>query len=162
LDPRRAGGTGQDTVQIKEKQKQERAARQQSLDLTKYDVTVGDTTYQRLPKRHAIFRIVRHLCRNGVTPEEINAAVPSRPNTMFRSVEGEVDSKQFIALAQAKAQQEAKGFEAHRFYLEDAELIRSRGRTYAFSNQWGSRTFEAINDLLKAFPDKGIGCSPAT
>lgn len=145
-------------VQIKEKQKRERAGRKHSLDLTKYDVTINETTHERLAKRTAIFTIVKHLCDSGVTPDEVNAAVSWRRNTMFRRVDGNFDSDDFIIRASKEAQEEGRRFEARRYYCDDSELIKCGGDTYAFSNQWGSRTFEAISELIKAFPDKGIAC----
>jgi hypothetical protein len=45
-----------------------------------------------------------------------------------------------------------------RYFCEDAELIHSNGRTYAVSNGWGNRTFQAIQGILAKFPDKGVTC----
>jgi hypothetical protein len=37
-------------------------------------------------------------------------------------------------------------------------LIHSNDKTYAMSNGWGSRTFQAIQRILEKFPDKGAAC----
>ena len=70
---------------IKEKQKQKQAARKFNPDFTKYDVMIDGQTYQRLPKRTAIYTVVKFLSDSGILPEMIADAVPWRRNTMFRA-----------------------------------------------------------------------------
>ncbi len=149
-------------VQIKVKQQRERQARKFNPDFTKYDVTVNGNTKERLPKRGAIFAVVRHLCELGHSPEEIGAAVPWKRNSMFRAVDGKVDVKEFLRNAEADAKSEGRSFEARRFYCAADELILANGKTYAFSNQWGSRTTEAIDLILAAFPDAEIEYSASS
>lgn len=62
-------------VQLKEKQHRERVARKSSRDVTKYDVTVDGQTLGCLPKRVAIYTVVRHLANRGHSPEEISGSV---------------------------------------------------------------------------------------
>ena len=42
-------------------------------DYTKFDVKVGETKHEALAKRMAIFTIVKHLCGQGVTPDDIES-----------------------------------------------------------------------------------------
>ncbi len=149
-------------VQIKAKQQRERQARKFNPDFTKYDVTVGDETYERLSKRGAIFTVVRYLCELGHAPDEIAVAVTWKKNSMFRSVGGTVSATDFVSMAEAAAKSEGRSFEAKRFFCGDDELIVANGNTYAFSNQWGSRTTEAIDLLIKAFPDIDIEYAAST
>jgi hypothetical protein len=143
-------------VRLKEKQQRERAARKFNPDFTKYDVTIDDKTHQRLPKRTAIYTIVRYLAGNGYSPEEIAAAVPWKQNSMFRLAEGELNSSDFIATQKAGAANGGRSFEERRFYCNDGELFHHNGKTYAFTNQWGTRCVEAIDQLLQAFDDQSI------
>lgn len=143
-------------VQIKEKQKRERQARTFNPDFTKYDITIDGRTFPHLAKRNAIFTVVKHLCDNGVTPEEIIDVVGWRRTSMFRSVDGVVGPEEFVALAIQNAEKEGKRFAERRFFLGDDELIVSENRTYAFTNQWGNRTIEAIERLKEAFHDSNI------
>src|SRR5690606_34042837 len=83
-------------VRLKVKQQRERASRSVSFDFTKYDVTINGRLHPRLPKRTAIFTIVRHLCSHGRSPEQIAALVPWRQNSMFRSSEGTLNSADFV------------------------------------------------------------------
>jgi len=149
-------------VQIREKQKRERTARKFNPDFTKYDVTINGTTYERLPKRTAIFTVVRHLCDIGHAPGEIAETVPWRRNRMFRWVEGAVNAEDFVEKATEQAKSEGKNFEVHRFYCGDDDLIVVGDKTYAFTNQWGSRTIEAVNLLIRAFPESDIKYQPSS
>lgn len=148
-------------VRLKEKQQKERASRKYNLDFTKYDVTVGGKTFERLPKRRLMYEVVHYLHQLGHTPEQIAAAVPWRKNNMFRVVDGDVREEEFPDKAAAVAKAENRSFDPRRFYCEDADLFRSNGNTYAVTNQWGTRTLEAIDGLKEAFPDAEIEYSPS-
>ena len=146
-------------VRIKEKQQRERAAREFNPDRSKFDVGVGGETRPRLTKRAAIYTVVRFLCDSGISPETIAAAVPWRKNSMFRSAEGTLDSAAFVQRMRQEEEGGGRRFEERRFYYADDELLRTQGRTYAFTNQWGHRTISAINSLIQAFPDHRITCT---
>jgi len=143
-------------VRLKEKQQRERAARKFNPDFTKYDVTVDGEIHERLPKRTAIFTIVRHLARRGHSPDEVAAAVQWRQNSMFRIADGTLSSANFIASKKADAANGGRSFEERRFYCDDGELFHYDGKTYAFTNQWGNRCVEAIDQLGGAWPDASI------
>jgi hypothetical protein len=50
-----------------------------------------------------------------------------------------------------------RAFDDWRFFCADDELIHVEGRTYAFTNQWGTDSFlAAIDNLSNAFPEHGI------
>jgi len=143
-------------VRLKEKQQRERAARKFNPDFTKNDVTVNGQTHEHLPKRTAIYTIVRCLISKGHPPEQVAAAVPWRKNSMFRIADGELDSADFIARQKADAASGGRSFEERRFYCGDDELFRHEGKTYSFTNQWGSRCIESIEQLIETFPDEPI------
>lgn len=143
-------------VRLKEKQQRERAARKFNPDFTKYDVTVDGETHKRLPKRTAIFTIVRHLVSRGHAPDQIASSVPRRQNSMFRVTNGQLNAAEFAARQKEDAANGGKSFEERRFYCGDDELIHFEGKTYAFTNQWGNRCIEAIDQLIKTFPDEPI------
>jgi hypothetical protein len=146
-------------VQIKEKQQRERAARKFSPDLTKYDVTVEGKTHTRLSKRAAIYTVVEFLCDSGVAPKKMAAQVPGRENSMFRSADGILDMAAFVQCMRQEEEHGGKRLEERRFFCTDDGLIHARGRTYAFTNQWGHRCISAINNLIQAFPEHGITCT---
>jgi RecB family endonuclease NucS len=143
-------------VRLKEKQQRERAARSFNPDFTKYDVVIDGKRYERLAKRAAIYTIVRHLIGEGRSPDEIANAVPSRQNSMFRSAPGRMNAEAFIAYHKNEASLGGRTFEPHRFYCENDQLFHHSDRTYAFTNQWGHRCIEAIDQILAAFPSSGM------
>lgn len=143
------------TVGVRAKQNSERKARKSQKDLTKYVVTIRGREFERLPKRRAILAVVRHLCDEGISPEEIAGHIPWREHNMFRSVKASVTGDAFEQLAMADGP-----FDPSRFFLNADELIHFDGRTYALTTQWGHRTYTAIKNLLAAYPDKQMTCVP--
>lgn len=142
-------------VRIRDKARLERVSRTQSRDLIKYDVTVGGETFIGLPKRRAIYRVIRYLCDAGVDPETIRASVPWRKN-MLRGFEGRLDSDQFRGELEKQLESEGKKPTPRRFFTEDDELIHANGKTYAMTKMWGPRTPRALKDLITAFPEYGV------
>jgi hypothetical protein len=124
------------TIQIRKKTLQEQAAKSSDRDFTKYDVTVDGVTYTDLPKRRAIYYVIRHLCKTGISPEALLEILPA-PSRRWRSVEGTVDSATLQAMLTAAAANGGRPFESRRWFLGDDELIPFNGRTYVLSNQWG-------------------------
>ncbi len=49
-----------------------------------------------------------------------------------------------------------------RYFCDDDELIHSSGRTYAVTNGWGVKAFQAIQNILAKYPDKGVRCEKHT
>ncbi len=131
------------------------AERTQSRDFTRFDVTVGSEVYGDLPKRRAIFQVIRSLCAKGVNPEDIIKTIDWRTNAIF-SVEGEPDSaateKKLAALLRERGNQP----DTHRFFIDADELIRANGRTYVVTKMWGTMTKTAMARLLEKFPGHGI------
>lgn len=148
-------------IRIKEKQERDRVARDSSKDYTKYDVTVGGTLFPRLNKRMAIFRVVKYLCDSAVTPEAISK-VNGWGARRFRSADAIIHSREeFIAWQKTQEAAGGKPFGAARYFCDDGELLHSGGKTWALSNQWGTRAYEFICELKKVLPDKEITCTPS-
>ncbi len=146
-------------VQVREKTRREQIARVQSKDFTKFDITIDGNTESRLYKRNAIFKVVSHLCKSGVSPEQIREVVPEPKSRLFESAEGTLGSEAFIKAVGERRVSEGKHFDPCRFFCQKEHfLIHWDGKTYALTNQqWGGqRTEEAIKLLIKKFPDRGI------
>lgn len=116
-------------------------------------MTIDGVTQEALSKHKAVLAVVKHLCDQGVTPEEIAKLVPWR-TTMFCSVNGDVTSIQFVAQQKSKVDSGNK----RRYFCDDDELIHATGRTYAVTNGWGARAFQAIQNIIATHPDKGVKC----
>ncbi len=143
-------------VQVREKTRRERIARVQSKDFTKFDITIEGNTESRLNKRNAIFRVVSHLCKSGVSPEQIREVIPERKNRLFESAEGTLKSEAFIETVHERRVSEGKLFEPDRFFCQEENLVHWDGKTYVFTNQWGQSTEETIKLVIEKFPDRGI------
>ncbi|MBW8844499.1 MAG: hypothetical protein JF607_05955 [Burkholderiales bacterium] len=131
-------------VALREKTMEQAAARRQAKDTTRYDLSVGDTTLVNLPKRRLIYEVVAEAIRRGVAPESMAAAVSWREGRMFVAANGQLDESGF--------RRELPGKPLDRYYCADEDLFHLGGKTYAFSTQWGSRTLEAINNILALMP----------
>ncbi len=142
-------------VSIRNKALTEKQSRQQNRDYTKFNVTLGDTRLEKLPKRRAIFSMVKYLCENGVNPDAISIILPWKAN-MFRSATGKLN---YLSMERALAEQlkvEGKTTGPLRYFIYDDELIFANNKTYAFHKMWGTRTQEAMEILVENFPDKNI------
>ncbi|MET0105010.1 MAG: hypothetical protein ABW072_07675 [Sedimenticola sp.] len=146
-------------VKVREKVREERERRQQTKDLTKYDVTVDGQMLAKLPKRRAIFHIVKALTGKGVSVQEITELLAWRGSGLWRIVSGEVDSEEFAVEATAAAENGGLAFDPRRWFYADEQLISDSGSTYALTKMWGERTEEGMTLLVDKFGQRGVSFS---
>jgi len=150
-------------VQVREKARKERSARSSGADFTRYDIRLEDEQHASMWKRNAIFLICRRLCDRGIDPEEIAALFDWRPNRVWYFVDGEVDAVAFEDLAAEKANSNGPSFDSRRWFCREGELIRANNRTFAFSNQWGGKSWlKGMECLKQRYPQLRIDFSPAS
>jgi hypothetical protein len=148
-------------VQVREKARRERAAKSTTTrDLTRFDLTIGDKRFTRLPKRRLIYQVVRYLIETlRKSPEEIEAIVEHpRP---WVQVDGEFDAAGF---QDAVAAEQAKGgprVDLIRCMCDDDELLRFGGRTYALTKMWGTNTIPSLEALRERFTDATFHYEPS-
>jgi hypothetical protein len=147
-------------VQLKAKQQKERLARANSIDRTKFTIRVNGNDYAGLSKRAALHCVVRQLLDNGAQPEHLAALVPSKQNRMFRSATGTLTEAEFLEAMDKEAARGERAFDRIRFYCGDDELFRKNGKTYAFTNQWGTDFEVALKAWIAAFPQLRIEYLP--
>lgn len=136
-------------IAIKIKADEAESASPSGRDYTKYRLHIGNVIQDSLNKRKLMLQLVREGIKLGVTPEQMCDAVPWPRPAMFLSSEGDTIAAKDVASSQGK--------QLVRFFSADDEIIRCNGKSYLFSNQWGSRTEEAAANILKLFPsDCGI------
>lgn len=145
-------------IRVREKHVKERTSKQASgRDYTRYDITIGAMVYENLPKRRAMLAITRAICATGGAPDRIQELIDWRGKQLFVVQDGELDSEQMVEALEAARQAGTMTRDPRRYFCwDDDDLIYLSGRTFAFSNQWGKRTEEAIRILLDAFPEAGI------
>ncbi|CAM8819894.1 hypothetical protein [Burkholderia pseudomallei] len=129
-------------VAVREKSMEQDAARTSDRDMTRYDLSIGETTYPNLPKRRLIHGIIAEALRQSVPISTIESAVPWRGN-LFVSADGRVSEAEF---------NEAFGGKRLRNFTADDELFHVDGKTYALTTQWGARTLQAIENILRHMP----------
>lgn len=142
-------------IQLREKKVAERVARTQNRDFTRYEVKVDGKTLTNLPKRRAVYEVIRALCDAGVDPEAIRATVPWK-STILVPVDGLLDSDAFDKALAAQMIAQGRQPQTFRFFTDNSDLIHANGKTYAATKMWGRRTALAIEELLSAFPAHGI------
>ncbi|BAZ92642.1 uncharacterized protein FOKN1_0238 [Thiohalobacter thiocyanaticus] len=142
-------------IKIRDKTRMERVSRTQSRDFTKFDLKINGELMERLPKRQAIFHIIKALCQNGVDPEAVRETISWRRDAL-RKIEGVLDAQEFEKKLAEQLLSEGKKPYASRYFINDEDLIIANESTYAVTKMWGKRTTEAINLLLKEFPGHNI------
>lgn len=140
-------------TRLREKAILESADRQHGRDLTKFEVELDGARYSNLPKRWAMWRIVQHLIKSDVDPEQITKVLAWDP---WLVLEGELDAKSFKKEAAVKLKGMGRSLSKGLRYFHSAdELIHRNGRTYAFTTQWGEPRFsQALADLSREFPNQ--------
>jgi hypothetical protein len=144
-------------IRAQAKRRAEQQGRAPVRDFQRFDVTADGISKVNLAKRQAILYVVRSLCERGVTPQAIDEVLHWRnTHVLWRDVEGEVDSAEFVEAAISKAEEVDLTFDPKRWFHDDSELIHSAGRTWALTKMWGPRTEAAMQLLLEAFPHHDI------
>lgn len=139
-------------IQIRQKQRETRAAAEHSADWTRYDVHTRDEVHQRLSKRDVMYVVCRYLVDQGVAPEELEKAAG---RTLFESIEGQIDGVSFRAEIVRRRPNDS--IAVKRFFSGDDQLLSFNGRTYAISNQWSKATMEsALAGLLGKYGSLGL------
>jgi hypothetical protein len=131
-------------VQLRQKQREARAATGQLVDRTRYDVTTADGIFQNLSKRNVMLTVCRFLVRSGISPEEFEDTVGKR---IFESVDGDVDAAAVEATVIRNHPNDQRA--GQRYLMDDNDLIRYSGRTYALTTQWSKESMEAAMSKLQ-------------
>ncbi|MDF1836931.1 MAG: hypothetical protein P1V35_03600, partial [Planctomycetota bacterium] len=150
-------------VQVKEKERKERQARESSKDLSRYEVSVDGLIHSRMPKRRAMHLVVGALLDKSVSPEEIAEVLSWKGNRLWRSAAGELTAEEFSLRMSEDADSGGPVWDDQRWFCDSEGLLFHQGQTWALSNQWGGTTWKALQDLLERWPFHGIsvGVTPA-
>ena len=145
-------------VRVREKHVRERVSRRSDgRDYTRFDVTIGSETLENQPKGRAILAVVKAICAKSGKPEQIQSLITWRGKHLFIPQDGHLDADEmFDSMMQARSDGTLTRDPKRYFCRKNDDLIHMDGRTYAFSNQWGKRTEEAMTILIEAFPNAGV------
>lgn len=148
-------------IRIREKKQSERQARKNSRDTTRFDVSIAGNIYEALSKRWMMYHLVRDVLSNGGTPEEIGKAISWRKKRLFLVFEGHLDGED-VCDEIMKNDGGGRYPRTKRYFTHDDEIFHLANKTYVMSNQWGSRTLEAVENLTQLFPKLKIQISPVS
>lgn len=141
--------TAQYQVQIREKQKKERASRESNRDFTKYDLTVSGVTVPRLNKRKLMHAIAKAVVDKGMTPEDFASYLKRGFDRTFIVMEGTL-SGDHVGDRLMEDDPGGKYPRTVRYFCQSDELFHINGKTYVMSNQWG---IGSVNSMLKLISD---------
>jgi hypothetical protein len=148
-------------IRIREKTEQKREARQSTRNLTRYDLTIGDTKRTQLSKRELAYWIAYEAINRQASPEQVCNVLSWRRNYVWAVADGEVNQEEFIQLARVYPDSSKRAFDEKRYFTVDDKLIHLDGMTYAFSNQWGEQTLKAVDLMIKEIGATDISYSPS-
>lgn len=132
-------------IRIREKERQERQAREQNRDFTRFDLQIGEDKLSNLPKRQLIYNIVKEAIGRGAAPRDVMEL-----NKAWIILLGEHDEDSFVAHADDREQGSSLS-EVGRFYTGDDELFYHGGKTYAFTKMWGSSTRSKADEIIERY-----------
>lgn len=138
-------------IRVREKTQQERVSRLTNRDYSKYRVSIDGKVTENLAKRRAVLHVVRAIVDAGVSLETLQQDITWK--YLYLSIPGILDGEQMRAAIDGQL----KG-DSSRWFTDDAELIHLNGTTYAISNQWGTRSMEAVACMIGHCPTVKITC----
>lgn len=130
-------------VQIRQKQRETRAAVDQAADWTRYDVTTGSELHRALYKRDAMFVAIRYLIQHSIAPGQIEVIAGRR---LFEVLEGNVDDESFRIELSRRRPNDPKILT--RYFCRDGQPFVIDGKTYALTTQWTKDTLETTLSAL--------------
>ena len=133
-------------VRVREKEKQERAARTQDRDTTRFEIKIGDETFTDLPKRKLMFYVVREALKKGANRRDVLSGAGG-----LIVVPGRLSSKEFEKRAEAERTEESSEAGLHRFFTADDELFYYEGHTYALTKMWGADTLARVQNIINDY-----------
>lgn len=145
-------------IKIREKKQQERAARTQNRDTTKFDLAINGKSFSSLSKRWLVHAAVSEIISTSVSPielEELVRSMPSGKSKLFEVYDGSLTENE---LKERIMFEDTGGTHARtaRFFCNEGEFYIHAGKTYVLTNQWGKGTLETITLFTEKYPDLAI------
>lgn len=142
-------------VRLREKEREERHARHQNRDFTRFHLTIGDKVYDNLPKRRLAFFVIREAINMGATPLGVYPA-----GKRWLIVPGEHDEDSLLIAAEGERDKESSTSKSRRFFTADDELIRAEGKTYAITKMWGNQALREVDRIIEQFSLDDVSYRP--
>ncbi len=137
-------------VRTQRKAQVERITGTNNRDMTKYDLTINGETSTRLPKGRTLLLIVKYLCSQGITLEQIAETVRWPAHNLWLWADGTLDANVFRTVVTEARASEGRVYEPRRVFGDDDQLVHAEGKTFAFTTQWSNNKFILVMDRLLA------------
>ena len=149
-------------VRVREKKREERASRERNMDFTRYDIQLLGKVYPAQWKRNSILLVVKALLNCGVTMREIEGYFREMGRgNVFLAVDADISEiEQFTQVAAEQAAEFGKAFHERRWHTGEDDLLRSEGRTYVMTNQWGRHWPSFMRQLKEKYKQIGLAYWP--
>lgn len=142
-------------IRLREKEREERRARIQNRDIRRFHLTIGEKSYDDLPKRKLAFLIIKKAVDNGATPLEVYSA-----GRRWLVVFGDHDEDSFLTIAEEERDSESSTAGSRRFFTANDELMKADGKTYALTNQWGIQALPEVDRIIEEFDLTDVSYQP--
>ena len=103
-----------------------------------------------------MFRLISVVLRNGGTPQQAMEAIPWQRNRLFKIFDEILNAEQVVEQIMEDDAKSKTVPKAKRFFCNEGEVFHFENKTYVLTNQWGSRTLDAVDSLRKMFPHLAI------
>jgi len=133
-------------VRVRQKERQEREARTQERDTTRFDLVIGEETFSNLPKRKLVYHVVKAAIRDGAHPQEV---LPDARCWII--VPGMLSEDEFRQASINLRTDDSSASEIGRFFTSGGELIQKDGKTFALTKMWGTSTLETVNRIISDY-----------
>jgi hypothetical protein len=140
-------------TRVREKQRKESESRRYR-DLTRYELTLGNTVINDLPKRHAIHQLFKFLVGDGIGPEKIVESMGFRQNRTILRFEPGTSAEEIRGYLTEQLAAGKSPLHPRRWFCDDEEILEFDGAKYIVSNQWGRGTERALRNITSAFRDR--------
>lgn len=134
-------------VKLREKAAEQRQARRESKrDYSKFDLTINGEKSENLNKRQTMMLTISHCVKSNISPKELMELTGSRRWIWVDKLcetKGEFEAEEI---------KNVRRYDPSRWFNSDNELLKSEGKTYAFSNQHGKGTHEFVNSIFEKYP----------
>lgn len=131
-------------VAVREKAQEQAAARTSERKLARYDLSLGEKSFSGIAARRAVYLVVAEALALGVTPEQINQAIPWRTDAVFLTAPGHLSEAEFAQACQGQCSA---------YFAQESALFHIGDWTYALFKRWGDQALEAVDLVLEMLPD---------
>lgn len=135
-------------VKLREKAAEQRQARREgSRDYSKFDITFNGQTKFNLNKRQTMFFVISESFRLGISPPDL-MKITGKNKWIW--VDKVCETRQEFEIEKIH---NTRSYDSSRWFIESDELMVYKDTTYAFSNQFGTSTYDLVVRIFNEHPE---------